>query len=84
MVLGMFRRYPRIVGIAWRVLGAGGVRHWMADYLRYSGAALAAWCGRRIGSGGRAALAIGLGRAAPALGLRIAARFAEWRAMGWM
>jgi lycopene cyclase CruA len=60
MVLGMFRRYPRIVTIAWRVLGPGGVRQWIADYLRYSGAALAAWSGRRIGSGGRAALAIGL------------------------
>ncbi len=84
MVLGMFRRYPQIAGIAWRVLGPRGVRQWIGDYLAYSGAALAAWCGRRLGPGGRAALAVGLGRAAPALGLRIAARFAEWRAMGWM
>jgi lycopene cyclase CruA len=84
MVLGMFQRYPRIVKIAWRVLGLGGVRKWIADYLAYSGEALAAWCGRRLGVGGRAALAVGLGRMAPSLGLRVAARFAEWRAMGWM
>jgi lycopene cyclase CruA len=84
MVLGMFRRYPPIVGIAWRVLGFGGVVRWVAGYLAYSRAGLAAWCGRRLGVGGRAALALGLGRMKPALGLRIAARFAEWRAMGWM
>ncbi|HJZ46378.1 MAG TPA: hypothetical protein VKE41_04405 [Roseiflexaceae bacterium] len=84
MVLGMFRRNPRIVRIAWRVLGAGGVCQWIADYLAYSRTALAAWCARRLGSGGRAALAVGIGRAAPALGLRVAARFAEWHAMGWM
>jgi len=84
MVLGVFRRHPQIAGIAWRVLGMSGVRQWIGDYLAYSRAALAAWCGRRLGPGGRTALAVGLGRAAPALGLRLAARFAEWRAMGWM
>ena len=84
MVLGMFWRYPQIVGIAWRVLGMRGVRQWIGDYLAYTRAALAAWCGRRLGPGGRAALAVGLGRVAPALRLRLAARFAEWRAMGWM
>jgi lycopene cyclase CruA len=84
MVLGMFWRYPPIANIAWRVLGLRSVRQWVGDYLAYCGAALAAWCGRRLGPGGRAALALGLGRVAPALGLRIAARFAEWRAMGWM
>jgi lycopene cyclase CruA len=84
MVLGMFRRHPQIAGIAWRVLGWRGVRQWIGDYIAYSRAALAAWCGRRLGQGGRAALALGLGRIAPALGLRVAARFAEWRAMGWL
>jgi hypothetical protein len=84
MVLGMFWRYPLIAGIAWRVLGLRGVCQWVGDYLAYTRAALAAWCGQRLGPGGRAALALGLGRIAPALGLRLAARFAEWRAMGWM
>jgi len=84
MVLGMFGRYPQIAGIACRVLGMSGVRQWIGDYLAYTRAALAAWCGRLMGPGGRAALAVGLGRVAPALRLRLAARFAEWRAMGWM
>jgi lycopene cyclase CruA len=84
MVLGMFWRFPQIAGIAWRVLGMRGVRQWIGDYLAYTCVALAAWCGRRLGPGGRAALVVGLGRVAPALGLRIAAHFAEWRAMGWM
>jgi lycopene cyclase CruA len=84
MVLGMFWRYPQIVVIAWRVLGFGGVRQWIRDYLIYTGAALAAWCARHLGPAARAALAVGLRRLAPGLGLRVAARFAEWRAMGWM
>jgi lycopene cyclase CruA len=84
LVLGMFWRYPQIAQIAWRVLGPRGVRQWIGDYLAYTRAALAAWCGRRLGKGGRAALALGLSRIAPALGLRVAARFAEWRAMGWI
>lgn len=84
MVLGMFWRYPPIVLVALRVLGWGGVRQWVADYLAYSWAALGAWLGVRLGAGGRAALAIGLGRLAPGLGLRLRARFDEWRAMGWL
>ncbi len=83
MILGMFRRYPRIVPIAWRVLGPAGVRQWIGDYLAYSFAALVAWAGARIGAEGRAALAEQVGRLAPAAGLRLRARFAEWRAMGW-
>src|SRR4029079_9313175 len=84
MVLGMFRRYPQIAWIAWRVLGGRGVRQWIGDYIAYSRAALAAWCGRRLGLGGYAALVLVLGRVTPALRLRLVARFAEWRAMGWM
>jgi lycopene cyclase CruA len=84
MVLGMFRRHPQIAKIAWRVLGISGLRQWIGDYLAYSRTALAAWCGRRLGADGRTTLALVLSRVAPALGLRVAARFAEWRAMGWM
>ena len=83
IILGMFRRHPHIVPIAWRVLGPAGVARWIADYLAYSRAALAAWLGGRIGAGGRAMLVETLDRLAPALGLRLRARFAEWRAMGW-
>ena len=84
MVLGMFRRHPQIVVIAWRVLGPAGVRQWIGDYLAYSRAALAAWAGQVIGADRCATLANILGRFAPAIGLRLRARFAEWRAMGWM
>jgi lycopene cyclase CruA len=84
MVLGMFRQHPQIVAIAWRVLGPSGIRQWIGDYLAYCWAALAAWAGRRLGNGGRAALLHSLHRVAPAIGLRLRARFAEWQAMGWI
>jgi hypothetical protein len=84
MVQGKSRRYPHNVAIARPVLRFGGVRKLLCDYLIYTGAALAARWGRGLGLGGRTALVVGLRRLAPALGLRVAARFAEWRAMGWM
>lgn len=84
MILGMFRRYPAIVGIAWRVLGADGIRQWVADYLRFCGAALQASAAERLGAGGRAALANAVARFRPALGFALLARFAEWEAMGWV
>jgi lycopene cyclase CruA len=84
MILGMFRRHPQIVLKAWHVLGPGGIRRWVADYLTYSGAALLAAGGRRIGPGGRLALARVGELLAPPLGLRLRARYAEWRAMGWV
>jgi lycopene cyclase CruA len=84
MVFGMFRQYPRIVPIAFHVLGIDGVRRWVADYLIFSRAALLAWMGNRLGTGGRVALAAGLERLSPALGLRARAQFAEWQAMGWV
>jgi lycopene cyclase CruA len=84
MILGMFRRHPDIVLKAWRVLGPAGIRRWVADYLTYSGAALLAAGARRLGLGGRLALARVGERLAPQLGLRLRARYAEWRAMGWV
>ncbi|MFL5803979.1 MAG: hypothetical protein ACJ8CR_19820 [Roseiflexaceae bacterium] len=84
IILGMFRHHPRIIVIAWRVLGPAGVRRWVGDYLTYSAAALLAAGGRRLGVGGRLALVCLGERFSPALGLRLRARFAEWRAMGWL
>jgi lycopene cyclase CruA len=84
MVLGMFRHHPQIVVKAWHVLGPDGIRRWIADYLAYSGAALLAAAGRRLGPAGRLALARLAERRAPALALALRARFAEWRAMGWI
>jgi lycopene cyclase CruA len=80
---GTLWRYPKILSIAWRVLGTVGVRQWIGDYLVYSGAALAARAGGLLGVRGRGALAAITDRLNPALGLFLRARFAEWRAMGW-
>jgi lycopene cyclase CruA len=84
MILGMFRRHPAIVGIAWRVLGRRGVCQWIGDYLIYSRAALMAWLGRRLGARGRRRLVAIVERRSPALGLRLRAYYAEWQAMGWI
>jgi lycopene cyclase CruA len=84
MVLGTFRHHPQVALKAWRVLGPSGIRRWIADYLTYSGAALLAAGGRRLGLGGRLALARVGEWLAPSLGLRLRARYAEWRAMGWI
>jgi len=83
MVLGVFFRHPAVVLAAGRVLGARGVRRWAADYLVYSGEAALAALGRRAGARACVGL-VGLAAPyAPALALRLRARFAEWQAMGW-
>lgn len=83
MVLGMFWRHPAVLLSAWRVLGPRGVRRWAADYLVYSGEAALVALGRRLGARGRAGLAAAAERWAPEAALRLRARLAEWRAMGW-
>jgi lycopene cyclase CruA len=84
MVLGVFWRYPRIVLIAWQVLGAAGIQHWIDDYLRYTREAILAASGRWLGVRGRLALVHILYKLRPALSLRLRARFAEWQSMGWL
>jgi lycopene cyclase CruA len=84
MILGMFRRYPRIAIVAWRVLGPAGVQRWIRDYVIYCWVALSAQASRLLSRRGRAGLAALLDRLDPALGLRLRARFAEWRVMGWI
>jgi lycopene cyclase CruA len=84
MILGMFRHHPQIAAIAWQVLGLAGIRQWIGDYLVYCWAALVASAGRQLGDKGRAALANALQRVGPATALGLRARFAEWRAMGWI
>jgi lycopene cyclase CruA len=83
MTTGTLWRYPKILSIAWSVLGPVGVRQWIGDYLVYSGAALAAQVGRLVGAHGRSVIATLADRLNPALGLFLRACFAEWRAMGW-
>ena len=84
MLLGVFWRYPRIVLIAWQVLGPDGVRQWIHDYLVYSRAALVAWGGQQIGRVRLLTLGERLGRVAPRLGLQLRSALAEWKAMGWV
>ena len=85
MVLGTFWRYPRVVGIALRVLGVRGVAQWAGDYARYSLAALDAQVvGRAGGPRLERVLTAVLDGLSPALALRVRARYAEWRAMGWL
>ncbi|MBC8075847.1 MAG: hypothetical protein H7Y32_07215, partial [Chloroflexales bacterium] len=85
MILGTFVRYPRVVGIALRVLGARGVAQWIGDYTRYSlGALDARLVGRAGGPRLEHALKVVLDRLSPTLALRVRARYAEWRAMGWL
>jgi lycopene cyclase CruA len=84
MLLGMMRHYPGILLAAWKVLGPQGITQWMGDYARFSGAAAAAALARAAGPGAEQALVGIAERLAPALGLRLRARYAEWRAMGWV
>lgn len=83
MVLGMFVRYPGVVNDAWQVLGAAGVARWVADYGRYSGAALLATVGRVAGARRQQSLLGTLSALAPARAQQVRAQIAEWRAMGW-
>lgn len=84
MILGTFRRYPKVVPIAFRVLGIGGVRRWIADYGRFSLAAARATTARRLGPLGRHGLLRAAERFSPPTALRLQAAFAHWQAMGWL
>lgn len=80
----LLRRRPEILLASWGVLGPAGIGQWAVNYLHFSAAALGAALARA--GGGRAeALLTALGDAlAPAIGLRVRARYEEWRAMGWV
>ena len=80
MVLGMFFTYRPIVSIAFRVLKGAGVRQWIADYLRFSWAALRAVGGRFIGV---ARLRRWADRLPARRRLALLATLEEWRVMGW-
>lgn len=84
MVLGMFRRYPPVVMVAWRVLGPTGCRQWIGDYLRFSGEALLAAMSRAAGSRGERLIYRFFDAIRPPVSLAVRSRYAEWRAMGWL
>jgi lycopene cyclase CruA len=77
-------RYPDVFVIAWPVLGVSGVWQWFIDYLRFSASAVYAAGAQRMGVRGEQIARRIADFAAPALSLRVRARYAEWRAMGWL
>ncbi|MBX0326782.1 hypothetical protein K2Z83_03685 [Oscillochloris sp. ZM17-4] len=84
MLLGMMWHNPKILLAAWKVLGPQGILQWMGDYSRFTAAAATAAIARASGRRAEAAL-IGLAdRVAPRVSLRLRARYAEWRSMGWV
>jgi hypothetical protein len=84
MLLGTLRRYPTILLVALKVLGVRGIAQWAGDYARFSTVAAVAALARAAGPGVEAALVSVAERVRPALGLRLRAHYAEWRAMGWI
>jgi len=80
MVLGMFRIYRPIVGIAFRVLG-WRVGQWIADYVRFSWSAVLAAGARVLGGHVLRRMAADL---PPRWRLALVARLEEWRVMGWV
>jgi lycopene cyclase CruA len=84
VVWASMMRYKAVFVIVWPVLGLRGVWQWFNDYVRFSAASAAAVVGRKLGPRGERLLTGLATRISPALGLRIRARYAEWRAMGWL
>ncbi len=77
-------RYPDVFKLAFVVLGLPGVWQWLNDYLRFSAAAAVATAGRAAGPRGERLVCWLADRLGPAAGLRVRARYAEWRAMDWI
>jgi lycopene cyclase CruA len=84
MLLGVLRRWPQVLLASLKVLGVRGVMQWVGDYGRFSATAAAATLARAIGPQGEAWLTRIADARSPALGLRVRASYAEWRAMGWV
>ena len=84
MLFGTLRRYPTILLVALQVLGVPGILQWAGDYVRFSTVAALATLARTAGPVVERALVSFAERMRPALGLRLRAHYAEWRAMGWI
>jgi lycopene cyclase CruA len=76
--------YKPIIPTAIEVLGPRGTIRWIADYLRFSRAALLATCGRLLEEQQWYILERIADRVAPRRALWLKSRRAEWRAMGWL
>lgn len=75
--------YKAIIPTTLAVLGPRDTARWIADWLRFSGAAATAALGRTIGGPSLDSFADRLDRYAPGWAFWLASRRAEWRAMGW-
>jgi lycopene cyclase CruA len=84
MIFGTLRRFNQIIPISWRVLGPGGWLQWAGDYLRFSGSALQASVARLVGTTGERGLRWLADRLGTQAGMLVRAKYAEWRAMGWV
>jgi lycopene cyclase CruA len=84
MIFGTLRRFNQIIPISWRVLGPSGWLQWAGDYLRFSSSALQASVARLAGATGERALHWLADRVGPQAGMLVRAKYAEWRAMGWV
>ncbi|WP_110518973.1 NAD(P)/FAD-dependent oxidoreductase [Herpetosiphon llansteffanensis] len=77
VVLGTLAYYPNIMQVAWQVLGWRDWLRWIADWLRFSRAALIANVGQHLPAWLIARLP------KPWL-FQYNAAYAEWQAMGWL
>jgi hypothetical protein len=75
--------YKRIIPTSIRVLGPRDTARWVADWLRFSGAAAVAAGGRRAGTALLDRWEQHAWTTKPAWGFALRARRAEWQAMGW-
>ncbi|MBV9790911.1 MAG: hypothetical protein JOZ51_22140 [Chloroflexi bacterium] len=75
--------YKAIIPTTLTVLGPRESARWFADWLRFSVAAAEAALSRQIGDSALDSLTARIDRIAPGWAFRIAARRAEWQAMGW-
>ncbi|NJN17156.1 MAG: hypothetical protein HC822_13210 [Oscillochloris sp.] len=84
LLQGILRRYPQILAVALRVIGLHGVMSWWLNFLRFNLVAIQAGIARLAGPNVERLLYAAFGRMQPRLGLRLRARYAEWRVMGWL
>lgn len=84
MLLSLLRHHPGILPAVWQVLGPQDFLRWLGDYARFTVAATEAAGARAAGSRVESALTGLADLLAPAVSLRLRARYAEWRSMGWL
>jgi hypothetical protein len=84
MLLSLLRHHPGILPAVWQVLGPQDFLRWLGDYAQFTVAAAEASGARAAGGRVESALTGLADLLAPAVSLRLRARYAEWRSMGWL